>query len=336
MSLIWMDGFNHYYTSTQLSSNGYTNRNAYMGNNLGRFSEGVCARMGGSGWIKRILPTTYTTLFAGFALKQSGYTLEATVSSEGAFIFLDESGVKQVVICFNSLNEVVAYNGDGTVLGTGTGGPYLPLYGWSYLEARVTISATAGIVIVYINGQEALNLTSQNTKNGTDYIGYMLIGCPRGFENYGYIDDFYIDDSQFHGNCHVKTFMPDSDGTHSDFTRSTGSADYEPIDEHPPVDTDYIFSNTVGHKSTFGITTGVLTTVKGIQLNNRLVLGTAGTRMVKPLLRSNSTDYAGGAFTPILDTEKYYSRVYDTDPDDSGEWTQAKLEAAEFGLEIAS
>jgi hypothetical protein len=107
------------------------------------------------------------------------------------------------------------------------------------------------------------------------------------------------------------------------------------VDDNPPNDdTDYIYSATVTNKSTFGITTGALGSVKGIQLNNRLKVDGLGTRLAKPVVRSNSVDYAGGVFNGITDSWLFYPRIYETDPDDSNPWTQTKLEAAEFGLQI--
>ncbi len=330
MSLIWMDGFDHYTTDAQLVSKGY--QITWLDSAAGRFDgRGQYCQLN-YGNLQKTLDDTYITLYIGAAFWSGGSVPQADTTSCPLRV-LDEAGLSQVSISVDSDRAICAYRGS-TLIGTGTVGK-VPLYGWMYIEAKITISATVGIVLVNVNEQEALNLTGANTKNGTDYIKRIRVGSI--YPNTSIFDDFYVDDSQFHGNCHIKTFMPDSDGTHSDFVRSTGSADYEPIDEIPPVDSDYIFSNTVGHKSTFGITTGVLTTVKAIQLNNRLALGNVGARTVKPLLRSNGTDYAGAIFTDMIDAgAKFYARLYELDPDDSGAWTQAKLEAAEFGLEIAS
>jgi hypothetical protein len=147
----------------------------------------------------------------------------------------------------------------------------------------------------------------------------------------------YVDDTQFHGDCRVKTFVPDSiSGTNNSFTASAGNKD-ECVDEIPSnEDTDYIVSDTLNHKQTFGITTGVLGTVKAIQLNNHCRLDEAGTRKITPIIRSNGTDYSGTESDEITADYLFESEIWETDPDDSGAWTQTKLEAAEFGLEITT
>jgi hypothetical protein len=111
----------------------------------------------------------------------------------------------------------------------------------------------------------------------------------------------------------------------------------ECVDETPSnEDTDYIYSDTLNHKQGFGITTGSLSTVKGIQLNNHCRLDQAGTRKITPLIRSNSTDYSGTETGAIPADYRFESEIFETDPDDSSAWTQTKLEAAEFGLEITT
>jgi hypothetical protein len=71
-------------------------------------------------------------------------------------------------------------------------------------------------------------------------------------------------------------------------------------------------------------------------LNNFTRIDQAGTRKITPLIRSNSTDYQGTETDVITSEFKFESEIFETDPDDSNAWTQTKLEAAEFGLEITT
>ena len=250
--------------------------------------------------------------------------------------FKDEAGVTQVRLHVMPDYSIAAYKGDDTLLGASAEFAY-PNLKWFYVEAKITISATVGEVTVRINGNQVLNLTSKDTKNGSDYIRNVVVG---GFQpnNRGqHWDDIYVDDAQFHGDCRVKTFMPDSiSGTNNSFTASAGNKD-ECVDEIPSNDdTDYIYSNTLNHKQGFGITTGALGTVIGIQLNNHVRIDEVGTRKITPLIRSNGTDYSGTETDVITAEYLFESEIFETDPDDSNAWTQTKLEAAEFGLEITT
>jgi hypothetical protein len=340
MTLLWMDGFDHYNTGAMLADKGYiinmASGNYYVGASYARLDgNGLQTNYTGY-YFRRILPgDTYATMYAGVAMRVITATTPSPSATYPFLAFLDGSGVIQVGLALTADYGISAYNGDGTLLGTSSNNVF-PFNEWRYIEAKVTISDSGGVVEVRINGAVVLNLTSQDTKNGTDYIKYIQFSTFRHHLSTQF-DDIYIDDAQFHGNCHITAFMPDSDSaTNTDFVRSGGSNDYECVDENPPNnDTDYIKSSTVGHKSTFGITTGSLNTVEGIQVNNRVKAATAGNRKGKPLVRSNGADYQG-AESDFLDNE-YKNSIYgpwETDPDDSNPWTQTKLEAAEFGLEI--
>jgi hypothetical protein len=247
----------------------------------------------------------------------------------------DESGVKQVRIHVNSSYGLSAYQGDNTLLGS-TANNIFEDNKWFYLEGKITISATVGEVTLRVNETQVLNLTSQDTKNGSDYIRYFGI-CAMYNDLVTLFDDIYIDDAQFHGDCRIRTFLPDSvSSTNNSFTASAGNKD-ECVDDDPPTDdTDYIYSDTLNHKQGFGITTGSLSTVKGIQLNNFTRIDQAGTRKITPLIRSNGTDYSGTETGEITADYIFESEIWETDPDDSSAWTQTKLEAAEFGLEITT
>ncbi len=343
MALIFLDGFEHYITDDHLQSRGWVSSSwTYAGLSASYArDEGIGVRLRSTNYFQQYLSELvgsglFSTLFVGWACKKVNPTTPSISTIVPFFILSDENGIHQVQLHLDSDYSIKAYDGAHSVLGSSAAGVISSnTLMWQYIEVKVVISATVGEVIVRVNEEIVLNLTTQDTKYGTDYIGKLEW---RAFYNNidTYMDDIYVDDSQFHGNCHVKTFLPDSDETHTDFIRSAGSNDYECVDENPPNnDTDYIKSSTVGDKSTFGITTGALGTVKGIQISQLVRSDNAGVRKIKPLIRSNSTDYQG------TETEVPYQAIYisrmecwDTDPDDSAAWTQTKLEAAEFGLEI--
>jgi hypothetical protein len=181
-----------------------------------------------------------------------------------------------------------------------------------------------------------LNLTSQDTKNGSDYIRQIWLSCVYSSKAV-HFDDMYVDDAQFYGDCRVKTFVPDSiSSTNNSFTASAGNKD-ECVDDIPSnEDTDYIYSSTLNHKQGFGITTGALGTVKAIQLNNHCRIDEVGDKKITPLIRSNGADYQGTETELITADYLFESEIWETDPDDSNPWDQTKLEAAEFGLEITT
>ena len=340
MTLLFIDGFDHYTSDAHALGKGWLNFAMYAGisSAYARFSgNGVQISYSNNGYIRKDIGVNKVTIFFGVAIKKNEVGTPGYAVGDDALIeVLDESSVVQVRIWANSNYGFSAYRGDNTLLGSTASTNLFSDGKWFYLEGKITISDTVGVVELQVNETQVLNLTSQNTKNGSDYIRY--IDFSSIYNDIGtFFDDIYIDDSQFHGDCRVKTFMPDLDGNSSDFTRSAGSNDYECVDENPPNDdTDYISSNTLNHKSIFGITTGSLGTVKGIQVNNNCRVDEAGVRKIKAIARSNATDYQGAESGEITADYIFEQEIWELDPDDSGAWTQTKLEAAEFGLEITT
>ncbi len=336
MTLLFMEGFDHYNTYQQFVDKW---DNVYCITS----PSPTYARFDGEGIyfsnlanvLTKILDNTYTTIYIGAAYKIT-HTGNPVLNAGYPFIEVkDEEDTAQVGIYIDSAYAIHAYRRDGTYLGKSS--DYVMQNSrYHYIELKVVISDTVGEVVVRVDETVVLNLTSQDTRNGTAYIDRVSFHSISS-EWDCHVDDIYIDDAGFLGNCHIKTFFPDSDGNSADFTRSTGSNDYECVDEQGSnEDTDYIYSDTLNHKSIFGITTGALGTVKGIQLNNHCRIDQAGTRKITPIIRSNSTDYSGTEGAALPSDYIYEHEIFETDPDDSNPWTQTKLEAAEFGLEITT
>ena len=334
MTLLAIEGFDHL-TTAQLVDKGWGNFLATVGD-YGRFgTKGIMMGTSSSYLSRNFNLSSKSTLYYGFALKKVDAYAPSYQAADPLVSFNDESQVSQVKFYVNAANGIQVRQGDGTILGTTADG-VIKEGKYHFIEVKITVSATVGVVEIKIDETQVLNLTSQDTKNGSDYLSHIIFKSIYNQIDV-WIDDIYIYDADFLGNCHVKTFYPDADGNSSDFTRSTGSNDYECVDETPSnEDTDYISSDTLNHKSIFGITTGSLPTVKGIQLNNHCKLDEAGARKITPIIRSNSTDYQGTESNALVEDYAFESEIFEDDPDDSGVWTQTKLEAAEFGLEITT
>ena len=340
MTLLWMDGFDHYNQDNELQDKGYDFNGLYQTlGAYGRFgSGGLRVSSETNGYLRKDLGVNKSTLYVGFAIKDASI-LELEYDVNAPFLqFEDENGLTQVNLHFTGTSAVRANNSAGTQLGISSSS-VVPPKQWFHFEVKVTISDTVGEVTANINGNQVLNLTSQDTKNVSDYIRKVVLNgiALSSIAIETRYDDYWIDDAQFHGDCRVKTFLPDSDSTtHTDFVRSTGSNDYECVDESPPNDdTDYIYANVAADKSTFGFSTGTLRTVEGIQVNNYARKDDAGDRTIRPIVRSNGADY-NGTTKDLSAQYLFFNDIWETDPDDAGVWTQTKLEAAEFGLEIVA
>jgi hypothetical protein len=216
-----------------------------------------------------------TEMWMGIGIKKSAAGAPTIHTNYPLIVFYDEGSTKQVQLNANANYGFNVYR--GTTLIDTTDNSIIPDQTWFWLEVRAKIHATLGEVEIRINEQVVYNGSNLNTKEGTDYIRKIRFSTMYNALETFY-DDYYIDDAQFHGNCRVRTYLPDSDSvTHTDFVRSGGAADYECVDDNPPNDdTDYIASETLNAKSAFGITTGALAeTIKCLQITNRVRATTA-------------------------------------------------------------
>jgi len=338
MALIFIDGFDHYVNTEQMVDCDYiigSHSWCEVGSDFARFTGGGLRGDTFSGYAIKDLGVNKSTIYFGAATKKAAAGIPTLSSTACLLYFLDESDVHQVRITVNPNYGINAYQGDNTLLGSSADNVFRDQR-WEYLEVKIIISATVGEVTAKVNGVQVLNLTSQDTKNGSDYIRKFQLNHIYGTDP-SYWDDLYVDDAQFHGDCRIRTFVPDSiSSANNDFTASAGNKD-ECVDEVlSNEDTDYITSDTLNHKQTFGITTGSLGTVIGIQVKQHCRLDEAGSRKITALCRSNSTNYSGTETDFITADWHFEIEIWDTDPDDSNVWTQTKLEAAEFGLEITT
>jgi len=331
MTLLWMDGFDHYNGKDDVV---YAYDRVYVSH------------------VSTVLNDTksrWNPVGQGFSIRYSD-SIEKWFSNKTTICFGVAFWCWSGIAGYNSLYPPMAFKAlgsneirfdvnssfyieirRGTTL-IGTSSAVCLTDAWNFIEAKLVHHNSAGEIIVNLNGSQVYNQTGLDTVQNQNFIdAFLLGGIPNSTTSF---DDLWIDDANLHGDCQVKTFMPDSGGNYSQFTPSAGD-NYDCVNEELlNEDTDYVEGNTVGNKDTYKITTGELQTVKGIQVNNCMKKLQAGERYVKNLCRSGGTDYQSDAHYPNFGGYEYLPTVWELDPDDSNPWTQVKLEAAEFGLEI--
>lgn len=229
----------------------------------------------------------------------------------------------------------------GTMLGE-TANNALSLSQWQYVEAKIYHHDTAGTVEIRVNGDTVLNLTSQDTKNGTTTPNTIFLSGNSYNNGNVYYDDFYVcngsgsTNNDFLGDVRVESILPSGVGSSTDWAPSAGN-NYECVDESTPNDnTDYVSENTTGDHDTYafssiGLTSGSIYGVQQLVYANK---ADAGSRYIKTVCRSGTTDYPNSNTYSVSDTYTYYEDVLEQDPDTSSAWTISGVNAAEFGMEL--
>jgi hypothetical protein len=274
-----------------------------------------------------------STLVVGASFKQ--YTAGTpTLSSSYPFLSFYDAADRQIGLHLDSNYAINAYR-NTTYLGKSANNVMQALK-WFHIQAKVVFDQSAGSIEVKINDTTVLNLTGIDTCYSANAYANKVRICGINSSIYPNWDDLWIDDSDFLGELRVKTYWPDSDETHTDFTPNTGTDHYAVVDNLEITDdANYNESDTNGHKDSYGWTVDAFGTVQAVAVNMAAQQSDATTRTVRCICRSNGTDYNGDSEDTATDPY-VHQHVWATDPDDSNAWTQAKIQAAEFGIEIVA
>ena len=275
-------------------------------------------------------------------------TVSATEASGNNICRFRDAGTTQVWFRLNTDGTITALRGTN-ILGTTTfalsaGTTY-------YLEFKVTVHSTAGVVVVRVDGDVKLSLPvagSLNTQNTTNTSWNELVLGGGYFSTS--VDAFYYDDlycldgsgttsNDFLGDVRIDAVFPNAVGNTSNWTRSTGADQWATIDEATSNgDTDYNSSATVNDKDTLNFPNAPAggADIFAVQVNMLSRKTDAGSAGLKAVARISGVDYPG---TEVFPSSSYSDRrqIWDLKPDGSAAvWTSADFNAAEFGYEKSS
>jgi len=209
---------------------------------------------------------------------------------------------------------------------------------WYHIEACLFSDASAGTIVIKLNGHEICNESGLNT-GGQDITGIRL-STP--YANYGdtYYDNIYFAD-ELQGMLQMSLARPNGDYDADDFTCSSGTDRYALIDEDYDGDTSYIESDTVGHQAIFDYedyTAGG--TIVAVQVNT-IAKQTDSGRSIKHVFVQESSIYDGDEFALGLNypgqtaLDPPHFEVLNTLPDGSA-WTTPDFNDLKIGLEVST
>lgn len=342
MSLLFIDGFDHYATADIAKKWTTTSGAVAISAGNGRRSSSALNISSINQFVKKTFATGVATIIVGFAWKP----LNNGSSGNPELLNLFDGATSHIAMNFNATNRLEIRRGGytGTLLATsttvfGTGTYY-------FIELKVTISDSAGVVVLKINGATDINLSSVDTRNaGNASVDTVTFGgSSSSAHSISYIDDVYICDglgsapqNDFLGDSRIDTLFPNADGSNSAWTPSTGTTHYTLVDETTPNTTDYVESNVVGSKDTWNFQnlTAITGTIYGAQICTAALKDDAGARSFANTLKSGATN-ADGAAQVMSTSQLYFMDIFATDPATAAAWTESAVNAAEFGVKVAA
>ena len=343
MSIILIEGFDHYASVTNLSLVWTINSTSLATLSAGRFA-GQCLRHSANSQrlTSRSIPGT-NTLTLGVAIR---FEDPENVSGNHPFIaFLTAASGAQFRIGLNTSGQVFIQLGTSTILATSAeAGPVFAVGVWYYLEIEAFVHDTTGFVRVYRDGVLLVEAANQDTRGqaGSDLVELIrFIGNNGGGTSDGpnivSIDDMYVlDDSTRLGQCRVSTLLPNADTADADWTPLGAGNHFAEVDDDNG-DTSYIASATATDLDMFEAQDLSFTpqTVHAVQVTFRARKDDAATREVRAKVRSDAAT-ANGATRTLTSSYLYYHDVFEEDPDTAGPWTGAAVAAMEIGVETVT
>lgn len=366
MALLYMDGFDHYYTTVGNTSatnmegvapNLWTNPDTNTSSSLKpqiktmlgvSTGYGLYTQLSGGstnyGGIRLLLPytiTSGTTLGIGMHLYM--VNLPASISHPlGNFLtYSPASGSMDRCWKIGSDGKLNWSNGIGWGSVQATSTEIFSASTLYHVELKVYFHASAGTIEARVNGQVWLSATGLNTLGSTtkSHIGFWTGNGSGYFDgNWSYIDNLYIWDgtggvnNDFLGERIIETLFPNADTAQADWSLSTGSNGYNLLNDVPDnPSTNYIEATTVDDQSTFDM--GSLVSpglgIAAVQVNARARKTNAGASKIKFGVVAGSTESLSGDFEPALDQTQPFHKVFDVNPDTSAAWEVAEVNAAQ-------
>ena len=326
MTIYYMDGFDSYANATQLDQNTrltqvgsptiLSSADAYK--NIGR-----CLRLSYSDYIYHTFDSAVTTAVVGCHVK-------VPTTCENMIQFCDSLNNYHCTVEVYYTGEIRLVDSTNATKDTITG-VYSPS-NWFHIEVKLVLNSS---VTVKVNGAQVLYDNTGDYQSGTAQIERMRLVC--NDNSNPLFDNLFIADD-WQGQLEMITLVPTSDGTHTDFSPSTGSDHYAVVDEETALDTDYNEATALGDKDTYQITpSGIATPIKAVSVFNRVFKEGSSTAGVKNILRAGSTDYQGSSDERILTSDaEMITDIWEVNPNTSSAWTTSDLSSMEFGVEVTT
>lgn len=346
MSLLFMDGFDHYDVILEKWDTAALPDPAdgiEIDTAVGRFTLGslkISSKFGGGTTLAKAF-TTSDEIIVGFAWANSTgdiYDMDMDIIFGGG---ADTVGFK---IDPNTGVGSLTGGAAGTVSSAGS---TFTTVAWQYVEFRVKFHATLGEFEIKRDGVQVALGTGLDTLNGQTLGGASLRINASASLQFHHIDDLYILDTlgtvnnDFLGDNRITALHTTANGNDNDFTAFPTSANWQAVDEaiHDQ-NTTYVESGLVGAKDDYtnqtfaakAVSTG---TINGVQVVNASLKTDAGTMKYKDEMVIATVRYDNG--TEVTSTSGAYKMstfIRDTDPSDSAAWTESKVEAVGSGFTI--
>lgn len=337
MAMLHMDGFDSQAVSADLSFQ-YNYSGVTLGTTTGRFGGGGISMSSSGEFMSRALGSGITELWMGFAVNIS-YTANNDAVIAG---FKSALGFEATFLLNGATGLLKATSGeDNTLLGSATISGYNS--SWHWFEFHYKYDSSAGIMEVWMDNTQVLNITGVNTERNA---GQTIIGAQIGSIDFncvsGVYDDLYIltltgggNETRL-GDSKIVTLVPMLDAGPNNGTPSVGSDHFACVDEVQWSPATYLtMSNTSGQEELFdmGSLSGMPASVWAVKVLAYAEKSDAGDASLEYVVKSGGTSAAQGSAVLSTDYQSYGS-IFEVDPNTSAQWTSSAVNSMECGVQV--
>ena len=295
----------------------------------GSYSCNIAASANEESWIRFEVPGSHSELYIGAWLwitDIEDFALVTVVLSDG----------KKVGLRYDIANQEWDAYINGSVVQDGTVSH--SINAWHHLSLHIIIDDASGVIEWKVDGVSDTAYSGDTKPGGGSTISYVeFYGDDPGLSgaNTFYLDDFVFGAGGWPADYRWRSVVPNADTAQKDFTPSTGTDNYDLVNDVGPNDSEYVYTDTPGHKDLYDLADFSLSaneTIGAVMQWMRSKKDAAGDALMRPLLTSGSTESAGSS-NPITTAWAYYWEIYTKDPNTDDDWDEAAIDALQIGQE---
>jgi hypothetical protein len=330
MSLLFMDGFDHYaIAALPLKWTTVAGTWAAITGSSTRFNFGQAMYTAtNGGYLRETFPSTDVIIVG------CNYQWSAGASQIQIIAFEDSAAAAQFDILRNADGTFTLRRGTTAVLTTTRA--ILPAI-WYNIQIKLYINGS-GTAEIVIDGSSWGSFSGDTQQTANANVAAVLFKNTAANNGQTYDDIWICDDAgsmnnDLLGDVRVRTVWPAGAGNYTQWDPSAGS-NYQNVDEATfDSDTTYNSTDTVDEIDTFNMSDlGINGTIFGVQIDVVARKDDAGTAKIKGVLRTaNPTDNLTTLENTLSTSYSLLREIWELYPDDSAAWEVADVNASEFG-----
>jgi hypothetical protein len=313
------------------------------------FGSGFSWQLGGNTTAGKLLNVNLTTLLIGLRLFSPGFPATSQIICTWYDVTANAAQVTLRVFNDGSFRFFLG-TGTGTPLGSFSAVGLFNVSSWLYLEAKVTISATVGVVELRVNGNTTpvITASSLNTKSTANTFAnaFQMTGIVANTN----FDDWYMLDmtgasplNTYLGNIRAVYDAPNANsaaGSHNQWTPTNPTnVNFSNVSSIPAVTTKFNSDATVGDIDFYAFPAVSFSPASILFLNEwmQLDLDSAGARTIAAGVRSGGSDTFDTAqpITPPNGTPfGLFNEPWTVDPNTSAAWGVTAAGNVELGVKV--